>query len=153
MQRTFETLLQTLPFTWLGMVVAISFIETPLKFRAPGVTLEIGLGIGRLVFHVLHAVELVFAAVIAVACGAGLVNDHAIPGAVATVAALVAVGALLTQVFVLRPRMDARLDARLAGTPPPPSRHHVAYIVLETLKLVAVATLGINVALAVGGGA
>ena len=25
-------------FVWLGMVLAISFIETPLKFRAPGVT-------------------------------------------------------------------------------------------------------------------
>jgi hypothetical protein len=25
-----------LTFVWLGMVVAISFIEAPLKFRAPG---------------------------------------------------------------------------------------------------------------------
>ena len=31
-------------FVWLGMVVAISFIEAPLKFRAPGVSLQIGLG-------------------------------------------------------------------------------------------------------------
>jgi hypothetical protein len=23
-------------FTWLGMVLAISFLEAPLKFRAPG---------------------------------------------------------------------------------------------------------------------
>ena len=40
-------------FVWLGMVLAISFIEAPLKFRAPGVTLPIGLGIGRLVFRAL----------------------------------------------------------------------------------------------------
>lgn len=26
-------------FVWLGMVLAISFLEAPLKFRAPGVTL------------------------------------------------------------------------------------------------------------------
>ena len=32
---------------WLGMVLAISFLEAPLKFRAPGVTLPPGLGIGR----------------------------------------------------------------------------------------------------------
>jgi hypothetical protein len=25
-----------LSFVWLGMVLAISFLETPLKFRAPG---------------------------------------------------------------------------------------------------------------------
>ena len=28
-------------FVWLGMVTAISFIEAPLKFRAPGVTLRV----------------------------------------------------------------------------------------------------------------
>ena len=38
-------------FLWLGMVLAISFLEAPLKFRAPGVTVPIGLGIGRLVFR------------------------------------------------------------------------------------------------------
>ncbi len=51
-------------FVWLGMVLAISFIETPLKFRAPGVTLQIGLGIGRLVFRALNACELALAAVV-----------------------------------------------------------------------------------------
>ncbi|WP_052740784.1 hypothetical protein [Mycobacterium sp. UM_Kg1] len=25
-------------FLWLGMVIAISFLEAPLRFRAPGVT-------------------------------------------------------------------------------------------------------------------
>ena len=34
-----------LAFVWLGMVLAISFLEAPIKFRAPGVTLQIGLGI------------------------------------------------------------------------------------------------------------
>jgi hypothetical protein len=29
-------------FVWLGMVVAISFLETPLRIRAPGVTLAAG---------------------------------------------------------------------------------------------------------------
>jgi hypothetical protein len=53
-------------FVWLGMVVAISFIETPLKFRAPGVTLQIGLGIGRLVFRTLNACEFALAAVVVV---------------------------------------------------------------------------------------
>ena len=54
-------------FVWLGMVVAISFIEAPLKFRAPGVTLQIGLGIGRFVFRALNGCELLLAVVFAVA--------------------------------------------------------------------------------------
>jgi hypothetical protein len=54
-------------FVWLGMVLAISFLEAPLKFRAPNVTLAIGLGIGRVVFRALNAVEVVFAIVIVAA--------------------------------------------------------------------------------------
>lgn len=46
-----------LPFVWFGMVSAISFLETPLKFRAPGMTHALGVGIGRLVFKVLNLVE------------------------------------------------------------------------------------------------
>jgi len=51
-----------LTFVWLGMVLAISFLEAPLKFRAPGVTLPVGLGIGRLVFRALNCVEAILAA-------------------------------------------------------------------------------------------
>ena len=42
-------------FVWLGMVLGISFLETPLKFRAPGVDLRTGLAIGRLLFRALNA--------------------------------------------------------------------------------------------------
>ena len=45
-----------LPVFWLGMVAAISFLEAPIKFSAPGVSLAIGLGIGRKVFTALNAV-------------------------------------------------------------------------------------------------
>ncbi|BBU23228.1 hypothetical protein MYXE_30180 [Mycobacterium xenopi] len=54
-------------FIWFGMVAAISFLEAPLKFRAPNVTLQIGLGIGRLVFRALNSVEVVFAIIIVAA--------------------------------------------------------------------------------------
>lgn len=37
-------------FIWIGFVGVISFMEAWLKFRAPGITLSLGLGIGRLVF-------------------------------------------------------------------------------------------------------
>ena len=44
-------------FIWLGFVGAISFMEAWIKFQAPGVTLPVGLGIGRLVFAALNKVE------------------------------------------------------------------------------------------------
>ena len=39
---------------WIGMVLAISFLEAPLKFQRPGLDLRMGLAIGRLVFRVLN---------------------------------------------------------------------------------------------------
>ena len=54
-------------FVWLGMVLAISFLETPLKFRAPGITVPLGLSIGRLVFRALNTVEIVLAIALIIA--------------------------------------------------------------------------------------
>jgi hypothetical protein len=124
-------------FVWLGMVVAISFIETPLKFRAPGVTLQIGLGIGRLVFRTLNVCELVLAAVV-VGCFA--VEP---PSVVTGVAAAIAVVALLVQVLVVRPSLARRSEATLAGGDGPRSRAHWAYVGLEVVKVIALLIAGI----------
>ena len=125
-------------FVWLGMVLAISFIETPLKFRAPGVTLQIGLGIGRLVFRALNACELGLAAVV-VACFA--VTP---PTTVVAVAAAVAVITLLAQVLVVRPRLTRRSDAVLTGGEGPRSRAHWAYVGLEIVKVIALLIAGVS---------
>ncbi|MBV7701595.1 hypothetical protein NOVA_02320 [Nocardia nova] len=116
---------------WLGMVLAISFLEAPLKFRAPGVTVPIGLGIGRLVFRALNSVEIVFAATIVVA----IAIDP--PGTGAITALMVALAALLVQLTLVRPRLTRRSDAVLAGHDAPRSRGHYEYVVLEILKIAA----------------
>lgn len=61
MPATGQVIGAAVAFVWLGMVLAVSFLETPLKFRAPGITLPLGLGIGRLVFRALNTVEVVLA--------------------------------------------------------------------------------------------
>ncbi len=124
-------------FVWLGMVLAISFLETPLKFRAPGVDLRIGLGIGRLVFRALNIVEAVLAVPLIVAVVIG-----GVPAGTA-VAAAVAVAALVVQVGVVRPRLTRRSDRVLAGEDVPRSRGHHAYVIFETVKVVALLTTGI----------
>ena len=96
-------------FVWLGMVLAISFIEAPLKFRAPGVTLQLGLGIGRLVFRALNTAELVLGAAVLVALALQP------PPLQVMVAVLVAVVALAVQLLAVRPRLTRRSDAVLAG--------------------------------------
>jgi hypothetical protein len=125
-------------FVWLGMVLAISFIETPLKFRAPGVTQQIGLGIGRLVFRALNACELALAAIV-VACFVATPPPTAI-----AVAAAVAVVTLLAQVLAVRPRLTRRSDAVLAGGEGPRSRAHWVYVGLEIVKVIALLIAGVS---------
>ena len=124
-------------FVWLGMVLAISFLEAPLKFRAPGVTLPIGLGIGRLVFRALNAVEVV----LAVALAAGLPADRG--GATAWAGYAVAAAALIAQLIGVRPALTRRSDAVLAGADGPRSHAHLAYVGLELLKVVALIVAGV----------
>ena len=109
------------------MVVAIS-IEAPLKFRAPGITLPLGLGIGRLVFRALNRAEAVLAAATAATFA---FTSHPLAAAVLLVALVVT---LAVQVLVVRPRLEARAQLIIDGGTPPPSRAHLVYIGLECAK-------------------
>ncbi|MFE1192675.1 hypothetical protein ACFW6E_07725 [Streptomyces olivaceoviridis] len=124
-------------FVWLGMVLAISFLEAPLKFRAPGVTIPVGLAIGRLVFRALNAVETVLAVVVVLAVALG---DA--PAAVISLTAAVA-ALLLAQLAVVRPFLNRRSDRVLAGEELPRSRSHLWYVALEVSKAGALIALGV----------
>ncbi|KWX56596.1 hypothetical protein [Mycobacterium sp. NAZ190054] len=113
------------------MVLAISFLEAPLKFRAPGVTLQIGLGIGRLVFRALNVCEAVLAATaVAVTLMAG-------DATAALVALIVATVMLAAQMIFVRPALTRRSDQVLAGAEGPRSRAHYVYVALELVKVIA----------------
>jgi hypothetical protein len=124
-------------FVWLGMVLAISFLEAPLKFRAPGVTVQIGLGIGRVVFRALNGCELLLAAVLVVAF---VVQP---PTVWAAVSAGVAVVALLAQVLLVRPKLARRSDAVLAGGDGPRSHAHWVYVGFEFVKVAGLLIAGV----------
>ena len=127
-------------FVWLGMVLAISFLEAPLKFRAPGITIPLGLGIGRLVFRALNACEAVLAAIVVVALGIGS------PGIGLIAAVLVAIAALLVQVLLVRPALTRRSDAVLADASQAEagrSHAHYVYVVVEVVKVVALLVGGV----------
>lgn len=125
-------------FLWLGLVGGISFVEAPLKFCAPNVTLQIGLSIGRLVFRALNALELVLAVVIAATFVA-----HRPPTA-ELVAFAVAVVMLIAQLLGVRPLLNRRSDEVLAGlNPPRRSQAHYVYVGFELVKVAALLTLGI----------
>ena len=138
MYPTWAAVAAAITFVWLGMVLAISFLEAPLKFRAPGVTIPIGLGSGRLVFRALNLTEAVLAVVVVAAVAAGDPPGRVV-GPVAAAAVL-----LLAQLLAVRPRLNRRSDRVLAGEDLPRSRDHLYYVALEAAKVAALIALGIG---------
>ena len=136
MRRTEQLIAIALPFLWLGLILGISVIETPLKFHAPGITTALGLGIGRLVFHALNLVELVIACVLAI-----VVARQARGWPFALLGGVIAI--LLVQAFWLRPLLDDRAVRIIAGEDVTASSLHLAYIALEGVKLMALPVLGV----------
>ncbi|MCZ4097448.1 hypothetical protein G3I60_07165 [Streptomyces sp. SID13666] len=125
-------------FVWLGMLLAISFLEAPLKFRAPGVTVPVGLSIGRLVFRALNTVEAVLALTVITAI------TTTTPPVAVTATAVTVVVLLAVQLTVIRPRLNRRSDRVLAGENLPRSRGHLYYVTLEAAKVIGLTALGIS---------
>lgn len=124
-------------WVWLGMVLAISFLEAPLKFRTPGLELRLGLAIGRIVFRGLNIAECGWVAVIAVCLAIGR------PSVVVTSLATLAGAVLVVQLSVVRPRLTRRSDRVLAGEVAPRSSSHYWYVLLEVTKVAVLVALGV----------
>ncbi|WP_394972762.1 hypothetical protein [uncultured Croceitalea sp.] len=121
---------------WIGFVAAISFMEAWLKFRAPGVTLEIGLSIGRLVFNALNKVELLFGTILLI---------HAIyylkKSAKPMIQCLLPIIILVIQTLYLLPVLDLRAETIIARIQPEPSYMHFYYVGMEAIKVILLITI------------
>ena len=136
--KTAVILQKILPPLWCGMVIAIA-AEAQLKFRAPGITRELGLGIGKLVFTALNRAECVIAVMLALAL-------FGFAGAKkARIVFVVIFIVLLTQTFWLMPRLIERIDAIVSGQAPSDSSAHLVYIALEVGKIALLLVLSILV--------
>ncbi|MGM0631755.1 MAG: DUF4149 domain-containing protein [Pseudomonadota bacterium] len=142
MPRTSRFLLWTaiLATLYIGLLLGVSFLATPVKFLAPSLTLPVALDVGRQTFMVFNIMELVCALTLLVL--AFLARDRR---------SRVLVGGVLLLVFIqtvwLLPVLDARVEIILQGDAPPPSQLHTLYIAMDVLKLgllVAVAARGIR---------
>jgi hypothetical protein len=123
---------------WSGCIVAISFMESWLKFRAPGVTLPIGLGIGKLVFNVLNKMEWVFALILLIFY---FFNKQQIAVSCTILFAL-AVWMLIMQTFWLLPALDARANRVISGKTLAASSLHWYFVAAEVIKVGSLIILG-----------
>lgn len=135
-----------IPVLWIGMVGAISFIEAPLKFQAPGITIPLGLGIGRLVFTALNITEGILLLALTVLTFWPKVARVARARFWWWIALAVV---FVIKVAVVRPPLNARTDLVLAGADPGQSVWHYVYIACDLVTLVLLLVLAVQSARAV----
>ena len=118
------------------MICAIA-AEAQLKFQAPGITRELGLGIGKIVFTALNRVECAVAILLAIAlfAFAGARRARIVFGAIVAI--------LLAQTFWLIPLLIQRIDLITSGQAPPASAAHFVYIAFEIAKILLLLTLSV----------
>lgn len=124
-------------FVWVGFVAAISFMEAPVKFTAPSLSLEVGLDVGRTVFSALNKIELGFAVLIIISFFISSVEKKII----LTFSFIFII--LLMQTFWLLPSLNERAAVIISGGVPPDSSDHILYIILELIKIIMLVLLGL----------
>lgn len=123
-------------YLWLGFVLAISFLEAWLKFQAPGITIPLGLGIGRLVFFALNKTEWFFAVLIL------LMQIKSGNWKQIRMEWLALLIILLLQTFWLLPLLDARAEKVIQMVEIEPSNLHYYYVALEMIKVLILFVFG-----------
>ena len=107
-----------------GVLFALSFVATPVKFLAADVSTAELLAVGRVTFRASLIVELALLASLLVIAQRRL-----------RYLLLFAASILALQWFVLMPLLDARTLATIDGTSVPPSSIHTYWIVADSLRL------------------
>jgi uncharacterized membrane protein (DUF485 family) len=137
--RSNYTFVIALIFLWIGFVCAISFMEAWLKFQAPGITLSLGLGIGRLVFGALNKVEWVLALAL-------IINFFITkpPWAKKHLFISVVFIVLMIQTMWLLPALDVRAEQVINNISIPESNLHFYFVGLELIKVVCLIIFGVS---------
>lgn len=118
-------------FIWIGFVSAISFMEAWLKFRAPGITLPLGLGIGRLVFNALNKVEWVLMLSVLIS-----LFPFKVIKAKGKIALIILLAILILQTIWLLPALDLRAEQHINNTIVSKSNLHFYYVIAELVKVI-----------------
>ncbi|RXM41275.1 hypothetical protein BOQ62_01730 [Chryseobacterium sp. CH21] len=126
-----------------GMLITISFLETPLKFQVPGITLPTALGLGKLMFGLSSKIQWGFLIAILVLMLISRRNYKKVDFIILVILFLL----LALEQFWLLPVLDSRVDLLSAGKALSPTPLHDYFIYTETAKaflLITAITLQFN---------
>lgn len=126
---------------WAGFVSSISFMEAWLKFRASGVTLPVGLSIGKTIFGALNKIEWVFLLASALLV---FISGNLKRGTILNILIILLV-ILLIQTFFLLPGLTERANTIIDGGTVGKSMLHIYFGVLEILKVFLLISTGYKI--------
>lgn len=123
---------------WLGFFTAISFMEAPIKFTAPNLSMAEGLQIGKIVFGMLNHCEWVFLVVVLFTCFIG--KPRRAEFSLIICAAII----LILETVWLLPVLDSDANKIISGQALTGTNWHWCYIALEIIKLPVLLMAGVK---------
>ncbi|HEY4327567.1 MAG TPA: hypothetical protein VGN20_26515 [Mucilaginibacter sp.] len=137
-KQTFLSIRSVTAIFWLGFFMAISFMEAPLKFTAPNLSMAEGLQIGKIVFKSLNISEWAFLIIILLTC---MVKKTSRTGFYLIIAISII---LVMETAWLLPILDANADKIIKGEPQAGHFAHWGYIILEVIKVPVLLLIGLE---------
>lgn len=130
--NTIHWLLPTICFTWVGLILGVSFIATPVKFQAASLTLPVAMAVGKVTFHLFNTVEwVIFLCSITLMAFSGFKYKNSLIWTFLLIL-------LIAQTHWLMPILDARADTIIANQSEysAPGHTHWIYVIIEFTKII-----------------
>lgn len=121
-----------LTMLYLGLILGVSFLATPVKFSAPSLSLPAALDVGQVTFSLFHKVEWGMLALLVLMAFSAPAPFQTSPLQTGLVMGLAVI--LFVDGVWLLPQLSERVQAVIAGAPRAPSPHHALYAGLELMK-------------------
>ncbi|PKQ61011.1 hypothetical protein BZG02_17085 [Labilibaculum filiforme] len=125
-----------LSFVWIGFLLAISFMEAWVKFRAVSLDLPTGLDVGVHVFGALNMVERIFSVLLLIYVFIYYTDK------VVVFTGLVIFTFIVAQSGYLLPELNENAKLIILGMQPEKNSVHHLYVLMEVVKLFALLILG-----------
>lgn len=130
---------------WLGALIGVSFLATPVKFQATLLDLPTALEVGRVTFAAFSKLEWGLSLVLL------LTLLLARAPRLELILSAIAVAVVAVQALWLLPVLNIRIEAIIAGEVPAPSMHHLVYVISEAVKALALLAAAVVVLRRLGG--
>lgn len=125
-----------LSFVWIGFLLAISFMEAWVKFRAESLDLPTALDVGTHVFGALNMVERFFSVALLVYVFIYYTDKLVV------VIGVIIFTFIVAQSGYLLPELNENAQLIIQGMVPEKNSVHHMYVIMEVIKVVALSILG-----------